>query len=137
LWLAGGTVYIGGRSGKVYALRTTDGKEIWRSSSGASGSLASSIATDKDAAYVSNDYGEIRALRTRDGTEIWRLATGGSMSGVITTRNIVYVSSNNLYAVRAADGKQLWSFPAEVGGLTTAPGVVYFNTGSSVYALRA
>jgi outer membrane protein assembly factor BamB len=75
--------------------------------------------------------GEVRALRSENGREIWRVATRGLVSWVTEAQGTVYVCSNNLYAVRAADGRRLWSFPIESTGptgLITAPGVVYVGS---------
>ena len=132
--LAGDIIYIGGRNGEMHALRASDGKEVWRCPSS---DLKFSIATGDDTVYIGNDDGEVQALRPNDGTEIWRFTTGGSSPVITIARNTVYIGSNNLYAIRATDGRQLWSFPAKVWRLTTAPGAVYASTGPSLYAIRA
>ena len=132
--MAGGIVYTGDHNGVIYALRAADGVEIWRSPTG---SIPSLLVTDKKAVYVSNQIGEVRALHTENGREIWRVATGGSSPRVTAAQGAVYVGSNNLYAIRPADGKRLWSFPVEARALIAKPGVLYVGTGSTIYALRS
>ena len=128
-FLAGDIIYVGDSIGRVRALRVTDGKEIWRSSGGIwTDNGEFSIAIDNDALYVSNEYGEVHALRTNDGTRIWSLTTGGSTPVLAIARNMVFIGSNNLYAIRATDGKQQWNFPMKALSLATTLGVVYVNT---------
>jgi serine/threonine-protein kinase len=134
--VAGSIVFTGNRNGMIHALRAADGVEIWRSSAG----NIDGLVTGRNAVYIRNQIGEVRALRSENGREIWRVATRGLVSWVTEAQGTVYVCSNNLYAVRAADGRRLWSFPVEStgpAGLITAPGVVYVGSGSSMYALRA
>jgi len=142
--LAGGIIYVGDGIGRVRALQVADGKEIWRSSSNTWMSslffgsyLRTSIVADNDALYVSNEHGEVHALRASDGARVWSLKTGGSNPVLATAQNMVYVGSNNLYAIRATDGKRQWTFPIKTWSLATTPGVVYVNTGTKLYALRA
>jgi outer membrane protein assembly factor BamB len=125
-------VYVNDHNSKVRALRAADGTEIWNSPIGTEFDLA----VGKNAVYISKQHGEVQALRIKDGTTIWHLTAERPNPLVIAAGNIVYIASNNLYAVSAADGKHLWSFPASVSSLTAAPGVIYVSAGVSLYALR-
>ena len=110
-WIVGGVVYADDDVGNLHALRASDGTEIWRAPTK---HVKFGVAIGRDAVYISNGFGDVYALRTKDGTAIWHLTTGSPRPVVTAAGGVVYVSSNNLYAVRAADGKQLWSLPESV-----------------------
>jgi serine/threonine protein kinase/outer membrane protein assembly factor BamB len=133
-WIVGGIVYTDDGVGNLHALRASDGTEIWRAPTS---HVKFGVATYKDAVYISNGFGEVYALRTKDGAAIWHLVTGSPGPAVTVARDVVYVGSNNLYAVGAADGKQLWSLPESVKNLTTSSGMVYASTGTNLLALQA
>jgi outer membrane protein assembly factor BamB len=133
-WLAGGRVYVGDGRGAVHALRAADGKEIWHSPVRGQGF---DLAIGRETVYLGSEDGVVRALRASDGGQIWHFITGGSNTSVTGAGSTVYVGGNNLYALRAADGKQQWSLPVRATSLTTVPGAVYVSTGSSLYAMQA
>jgi outer membrane protein assembly factor BamB len=133
-WIVDGVVYADDDVGNLHALRSSDGTEIWRAPTK---HVKFGVAIGKDAVYISNGFGDVYALRTKDGTAIWHLTTGSPRPMVKAAGGVVYVCSNNFYAVRAADGKQLWSLPESVSTLAAVPGVVYATIGARLHALQA
>ncbi len=71
----------------------------------------------------------------------WAFTTGGQITASPTvTGGVVYVDSDQLYALSAATGRELWSYPAPGAWASpaVADGIVYFgSTDDSVYAINA
>jgi outer membrane protein assembly factor BamB len=133
VWVAGGIVYTGGQD-RLRALRAADGTELWSFPVGGGGF---GITIAGNSVFVGNETGEVYALSSGDGAQRWRLSAGNSRALVYVNGTTAYIGSNDLHAVRAADGKRLWDFPESALGLAEASGVVYVSVGSSIYALHA
>jgi outer membrane protein assembly factor BamB len=67
----------------------------------------------------------------------WSYATGNAIAAPAVANGVVYVGSDQLYALNASTGALLWSYAIGVGGApAVANGVVYVCSGN-VYALNA
>ena len=137
-------VYITDGNGTIHALRANDGQQLWRFHAGATDVQIPEVTRYGDITYIESTDA-VFALHAKDGTLRWRFdTTSGEMPGVASAGGIVYVADNNLYALRVADGKELWKFPVEVNagppwnaGVTVANGVAYFaSTNYRVYAVH-
>ena len=114
-------------SGRIWTLSLSDSPWIRRQT--VSGPVVSG-----DAAYVTADDVMLR-INLQDRTIAWTFQAGANLrqSGPALGNGVVYVGSEDgsLYAVSAAEGKELWSF--ETGAKITASptlvdGVVYVGS---------
>ena len=144
LRVVNGVAYFGDIN-SVYALRVSDGKQLWHSTIDTNTSLT---VVDNGIIYIGS-ASSLYALQASNGKQLWHFQGNGDPdSGFgpqpVVADGVVYVSSRvSTYAVRASDGKQLWHSP--VGGLDTplasplavGNGMVYVGTNDAVVALRA
>jgi outer membrane protein assembly factor BamB len=139
--VAGGTVYVGNISGKVYALDAATGHPRWSHTIGGS---FSSPAVAGGTVYVVSDQ-KVYALDAATGHLRWSHTTGGSASGPAVAGGTVYVGSDKVYALDAATGHLRWSHTTGgnfVRGPAVAGGIVYVGSDDrkddrTVYALDA
>jgi eukaryotic-like serine/threonine-protein kinase len=117
------------RSGGVYALSTSDGHVIWRSTVHSWGYSTPAVAHGR--VFFGGFDGRVRALRAATGQVIWSRRLGGRFLGpAFVAGKYVFVSNleRNTYALRAADGKVMWHL--DIGKYS--PGIVtdrhYFFT---------
>jgi glucose dehydrogenase len=109
---ADGTIYIGSDDGHLYAINPSDGSEIWRFPSVASGSSVGEIRStpaidpSNGAIYVGSNDGNVYTINP-DGTEKWNFSPNLSSpqplisSPAIGPGGIVYIGSDDgfLYAI--------------------------------------
>jgi outer membrane protein assembly factor BamB len=117
------------RSGGVYALATSDGHVVWRSTVNSWGYSTPAVAHGR--VFFGGFDGRVRALRASTGQVIWSRHLGGRFLGpAFVAGKYVFVSNleRNTYALRAADGKVMWHL--DIGKYS--PGIVtdrhYFFT---------
>jgi outer membrane protein assembly factor BamB len=140
--VAGEKVILASRTGNVFAVERSTGKEIWRSPTG---SIAFSSPTEAGGViFVGSEDFSIYAIDLDTGKQVWRLETGGAVhSSPRVVDGVVYVGSDDsfVYAIDAATGQKLWRF--QTGGkIQSSPavvdGVVYIGSrDNDVYALEA
>jgi outer membrane protein assembly factor BamB len=90
--------------------------------------------------YVGSGH-TVYALDASTGHELWSQHAGRvvGMSPAVAG-GVVYIGSDkrDLYALRAINGRRLWSYTTGNGGVpfdpTVAGGAVYVGSGNSVYA---
>jgi outer membrane protein assembly factor BamB len=157
VWLysvSGGLVYAAGDTA-LYALNAHSGKLLWRYQGSKWISQAIVVAgTVYTATSAENNASIIVALRAADGGKLWTYSVSAAtpaLMGVVD--GIVYVvassdgpdglSVRNISALRASDGRILWSTAPGSdaglanGGIVVANGIVYFATSQGdIYALR-
>ena len=131
-----GTVYVGSRDARLYALDAATGAKRWefRTESW----VESSPAVVDGSVYFGSQDGKLRALDAATGALRWEFDAGfGVWSSPAVAGGLVYFgASDTLYAVDAASGKRRWSFEirGRAGSPVVANGIVYVG---SVYALDA
>jgi outer membrane protein assembly factor BamB len=144
-----------GRS-TLYALRASDATVLWQYPllNGAN-SWASWFAVENDVVYASafattngaNDSGEIYALHSQDGSLIWHDRVQASPNSAALVNGVIYLNANSssqvnaVYAIRADNGHELWSYPLN-GSAYTTPILVgtilcVGATNGTVYGLQA
>lgn len=104
-------------SGHVFAVRLSDGKELWRFDT-KSGSPA--IAAVGDMVYVDDDEplgsSTLYGLHAGDGSVAWQFGQWGLDSTMTLAGNTLYIGtlhedgSRYLYAVSTSDGAQIWHY---------------------------
>ncbi|HYX50695.1 MAG TPA: PQQ-binding-like beta-propeller repeat protein, partial [Ktedonobacteraceae bacterium] len=117
--IVNGVAYASAANGAVYALRTSDGKLLWRHK------INTGVATAPLVSggiifinvNISSDVGPgiLYALRVSDGVELWHYTDSNPLSKPVVANGIVYVTTydvvsqnGNLTAIRGSDGAQLW-----------------------------
>jgi outer membrane protein assembly factor BamB len=151
--VAEGRIYFGSADGHVYAV-DLQGHEVWKTDLGAG--INSSPAVADGRVILQTHKGEIVALSADQGAVIWRVQTGpvipfewGFESGdyydsspvVVGSKVWIGAGDGNLYALDAANGKEIWRFKTE-GRIRSSPavsgGVAYVGSmDGSLYAVDA
>ena len=143
--LGQGMVYVVGT--ELAALRLGDGKRAW-------GFPAGTPAVVADIVYAPGEDGRVYALRADEGTQIWKSVELAATKIQLVAGGTLYVSSSqSTHALRASDGKLLWSISTGVNEITSIAvdaGTVFVGTAVSyegsittttpdgyLYALRA
>lgn len=91
--------------GRVYALRLSDGHQLW---SRATGSVTAPLVLDRDAVYAATEGGRVLRLRRDRGTVIWRQKLSGAVrAGPVRTGAglVVATTADSLYLLDLATGR--------------------------------
>ncbi len=140
--LINGILIAAYEDGRIFAMRSADGKVVWNSR--LSAPLTSAPASDDQRVYVGDSANRLHALSLSDGKELWQFSSGGPVyAAPLVAGSDLYCPSSDgtLYALNAADGSVRWKFSA-AGGLNGTPaladGIVYFGSNDGkLYALEA
>lgn len=133
-------VYFGDYGGAMFALRASDGREIWRVNTqdlppGGDGGFYSSPAVANGRVYAGRDDGTVFALDQKTGKYSWSYQTGNFVYGSPAVADVpgtpgstVYIGSydHRLYAIDALSGKLRWRY--DVGGSIPGTAVVIGHT---------
>jgi outer membrane protein assembly factor BamB len=151
--VAGQVVYLA-VDGVLYALDRDNGRQLWTFSAFTGSQW---LAVGGDTVYLANGSDSAGGLyAVRSGRMIWHLPSyGGLAASPVADGDLVYVVTNSggTYALRAADGREVWNFrpgtvtaggpdyaaaTGAVPGPLLAGGRVYVGDGQgAVHALRA
>ena len=135
-----GVVYIGGWSGRVYAIDGTTGELRWEYEEEAA-AFRSSPVVDQGSVYISSTSGTLYAFDATTGEVLWEAQVGnkGSYKSPAAGYGVVYLSDDeHLYAFDAAKGDRLWKVEARVSydsRMTIANGVLYYYSGGALNAV--
>lgn len=140
---ADGTVYVGSRDKKVYAVDCATGERKWEFLTG--NYVYSSPAVGAEGTvYVGSEDGKVYALDGGTGQKRWEFLTGDHVSGgpALGAFGLVYVGSfdTKVYALESATGTKQWEFLTG-GSVASSPaigadGTVYVGSRDrKVYAL--
>ncbi|MGI8844878.1 MAG: PQQ-binding-like beta-propeller repeat protein [Thermoleophilaceae bacterium] len=148
-----GNVYIAQQKGIFFARKAKTGKKLFtkrfKRCAASSPTLSKGMIYQAYMDFVpcpqgaANPTGFLTAMNARTGREKWRFKAKPIESTPLLHGGILYVGSwdNNVYAVRARDGKKLWSHQTDGRVNTSAAyskGRIFIATdGGSVYALSA
>jgi outer membrane protein assembly factor BamB len=135
----GGVVYFADYGGTVHAVRASDGKKVWQTSTDGmlgSGGYYSSPALAARKLFIGRDDGAVFGLALDSGKPVWSKQTGEPVIGSPAVAKVrgapltVYVGSydNYLYAFEAASGDVRWRYDVK-GPIPGTPTVV----GNTVY----
>lgn len=105
----GQTLFIGSRTGELYALRTSDGSVIWQRSFGEGFEGAPLLANGK--LYVGGGNGSLYSLNPNNGVEHWSYNSGSPILAPPSLEGDTLVftnSSDQIFALNAPDGEFLW-----------------------------
>lgn len=138
----GGIVYIGARSGSVYALNAKNGELLWDYST--DGWIDSGPAVSSGTVYATSRDGWLYALDRLNGDLRWRAALGApSISSPLVFGGKVYAGTgapdDRLKVFDSSTGKFLWEYkakqPVESSPATDGSGVFFGSNDGRLYAL--
>ncbi|MBV1918205.1 MAG: PQQ-binding-like beta-propeller repeat protein [Sphingomonadaceae bacterium] len=115
--IGNGKLFVMDTNGIVTAFNADSGVKLWTHSLKVSGDgsrtvFGGGVSHDSGRAYVTSGFGEVAALDADTGEQIWKVQLSGPLRGSPTVAfNAVYVmtQNNQIHALNAADGAQLWS----------------------------
>jgi len=121
--VGGGQLFAMDTSGVVHAFDAATGARRWQVSFGVKGDAANAVfgggaAYSDGRVYVTTGFGEVAALEAASGKVIWKVKPAGPLRGSPTIAyNGVFVMTmdNQIFALDAADGAQLWHETASAG----------------------
>ena len=107
-------IYTLDDDGALNALRSNDGKLLWRYRSSLQISRSMKVV-DGVAYFIASDerHGDIYALRVADGSLLWHYPLTSTVPTWFTVeKDVVYASAQNgiMYALNAADGRVIWQY---------------------------
>ncbi len=106
-----GTVYVGSRAGRLFALTADLGELVWQWPAGdteAVGPIRSSPAVSGDLVYVGSDDGHLYAVERSSGDLRWEHATGAPVQAApVVHEDVVYAPSHdtNIHSLDAETGR--------------------------------
>ena len=121
-----GVVYAATMEGKLYALKLSDGEQIWVWANKDEDSFESSPTVDGDQLYIGDTFGILYAFNCKTGKIAWKYEVDDKIiSSPVVMDGTVYVGSYDtmLHAVDAKTGKRKWVFKAD-GPIHCSPTVV-------------
>jgi len=110
-----GKVFLGTKSGNLYALDARTGKEAWKYSAG-SGILHTAACADGKVVIACMD-GTVRAVNADTGAEAWTFQANrwfAFSTAPLVAEGAVFIGQRQgtFYALRLKDGSLLWEFEA-------------------------
>jgi len=125
--IVGGTAYVLDSRSNVTAIRTSSGDQAWRVSLIPEGkstrAFGGGLASDGQRIYATSVFGEALALDAATGAVLWRKKLGAPVRAAPTVANgTIYFtgSSNEVFALRASDGNEVWKYQGTGGRATIA-----------------
>ena len=109
--IADGVVYVPTMDGRCYALRLSDGKEVWKFVNKDQDGAKSSPCIAGDLVCYGDDFGIFRALDRKSGKLRWKLATDAEIisSPSYINGKVLFGSYDGfLYCVDPKTGKVVW-----------------------------
>jgi len=121
--IGGHQLYAMDTDGVVHAYDAASGAQKWTRGFQIKGDGSSSVfgggaSYDNGRVYITTGVGEVAALEASSGNVVWKAKPAGPLRGSPTIAfDAVYVMTqdNQLIALNAADGKQLWGESASTG----------------------
>jgi len=109
--LNGDTLYTADSRGRVEAINSKNGSEVWNSDTEMK--LSAGPAVSNTTVIVASESGKVVALSTRDGGEIWSAQVPNEVlaTPVISDNNVLIKTiDGRLFAFSADQGQKLWEY---------------------------
>jgi len=108
--VSGGRVLVGTLAGRLYAIDSESGADIWRFEAG--GPILHACAADPGKVFFGAADGRIYAVRLADGALAWSVQTGAAVwNAPLVCQGLVVAGSRDgrLYAIDAVSGRVRWT----------------------------
>ncbi|PIR43800.1 hypothetical protein COV24_00990 [candidate division WWE3 bacterium CG10_big_fil_rev_8_21_14_0_10_32_10] len=114
--IVGNVVYMGTKTGKVYAFTLANGNELWNKQ--IEGGITHSLAATPSTVFAATLAGNVYALDSSNGTIQWTFTTEGSFGSaplLVTNKNRLYVvnETGKIHAIDITDGNEIWNTPLD------------------------
>jgi outer membrane protein assembly factor BamB len=124
--VAGGKVFVSARNGNVYALDEQTGAILWTGSTGTDN--FSSAAAAYGMIFIGSTDDNVYAFPQNCAATClptWTFKTGAEIveASPVVANGVLYIDTNQVYALDARTGALLWSYATGVGG-NDAPALV-------------
>ncbi|MFC1463431.1 MAG: PQQ-binding-like beta-propeller repeat protein [Candidatus Brachytrichaceae bacterium NZ_4S206] len=112
----GGRVYVAAGNRGVYALRETDGVEVWNARPG--GNINSTVAYDRDtqSVFALSSNGTLYKLNAANGSVTGQFATGAGsalpLPPAVLSDRVLFAIGNRAFAVNKTTMQQIWVYQA-------------------------
>jgi len=113
--IADGKVFIGTMAGRLHAMDSDTGKDIWQFKT--RGAILHTCAVSDNKVFFGNAEGKINAVNANDGSLLWSVKTGSAIwNSPLVYEGVVVIGGRDgvLYAVDAETGRIKWK--AKTGG---------------------
>lgn len=107
--IAGGRVFVGTKSGNLYALDMRTGEQVWKYEAG--GIIEHTAGVDDEPVFVACLDGTVHAVDRETGKGLWKFqAASGFSASVLPVDGRVYIGARdgNFYALDQAAGEVVW-----------------------------
>lgn len=149
--LSGNAIFFGTETGNFYALDKNTGRVIWQLKT--ENTICGTPSIVGSNVVFAQEDGEIRCVKISDGSSVWsvggiggrdernRDVNDGLSDGTTAGGGMVFVSKadKKLHALRASDGKELWTYTAGSQGLRSAPaysdGLVFLGEYDGIFSI--
>lgn len=140
-----GVLYVGDRSGNIYALDASSGEAVWQSKIGSK--IVRSGAVTSNAILFGNEDNQLRSVSKDTGNVLWTQDLGRTALGITAINGTAYVGRSGygkMYAVDVTTGDINWEYEARGGiqsNIAAAPAVtenkvVFGSANSYIVALN-
>jgi outer membrane protein assembly factor BamB len=119
--ISNGVAYVGANDGNLYAVRTTNGKILWKFPTG--GEILSSPLVVNDTVYFGSGDAKVYAVST-NGKRRWARKTSAPVYSSPTMKHgMLYIGNNDarLYALDAETGSLRWVYPGAHYSIESQP----------------
>lgn len=140
--VAGGRVFVGTRSGSLFALDLASGERLWEASHGTSWVNGSPAVAEGRVFVGSSDGRFLQAVDAETGRELWRRESGLSWSSPVVLGDVVHFTEYNgrVRALDVATGETRWGTVLPADGWASPvvdDGVLFVGSDDGFYALRS
>lgn len=140
--LFNGVIYIGSRSGTLYAVEPATGNIKWQFNNSSGGIFTGPPHINDNTLYIGSEDSSFYAVSITSGTLKWKYTTNASIqSGAASYNGMIYFNSSNKYvhALNAATGSLIWeeNYGDFYSGVAISKGNLYIVASNIIWVLDA
>ena len=111
-----GVVYIADLYGVLYALKLSDGEQLWKFTAGEVSGFVASPAVRDGRVYIGDIDGFVYCLDAKSGEKLWQFETNAEIDSCANFyKDSVLIGSQDatLYRIDCKSGKEVWKYEIE------------------------